>query len=980
MVKQLLELFPEKEIPELAAAIKENNFVIEAVINSILAPKPVKRVIPPELQKPEPVATPIKSVPKFVKEAKRIKDVVPDASNTQILSLLEQFKGDEEKVILYLLENGASASPPKADVPSNPIETQAGFGSGSGSSSEEWIAAGSSGDESNEWEDGDFELEEGWDEIEEEYAWDADPELKLFFGHLQPQKPKDDRPDMITQLHQELADQEFAAELQKKEEREAAARDRKAEAHKQVAEQCQVSPQAKAREAKRYRVTESGKHGGRVPGGPTQFVEPDAALAGFLEYVQEAEFRQLTTPVQEVVESLLTTPVIFQFQQLRYRKMPLLQSLKNRQAAAARSTPPAPQNLDPNFFDVSNAPPLAEPNHKAVSTDSEASFKSELASLQTLFPDRVTLGNCYPRRLTIRLNERKNTKSPLHLLLFVEFWIHFDNVPKFFVRSSLVKSVVDKAVLSKLGEFLNQKARIFHAQGQPVIPSVVVAAELWLNLSQDVTDAIATHEGEATAHFEKYGKPFGESLKNLFAANVTYLRVPELSSERTGILAKMGAAAPQVPLSELTQLMVHFNWNPVSAKKALAKHIEQGTLETLWKDAKINKQNEEAGWVAQLPTLTDREYDCPCCLDTYPVNQMISLKCRHLYCVDCMSQIVELKVTEGGGNTIIVCPGFECCQRFDEVTIGALVDPTVFAQYNGHLANAFVSECPTVRWCPSGKCDVATRLNGQQNKGQILCECGHLWCWACRQEGHYPASCDHQKWWTEVYTRDEGKLVFQSLDEAETVKWLLNYTQDCPKCSSPIEKNGGCNHMSCKKCKYDYCWVCKDPWTGSHYNCSSPSDASHERADEIAKRIDLNLTFRQLYLVHLKAKKITDHEHMEDTVKLCQSLLNLPTTTIEDIETIFLMLEVVVVTRHVLLKLCIFGKYLQEHKMAGSNPLKKELRRIGSQLSFVMSCLETNVKLYQRQVLLDSMIGMKSCFQQFMLTFHGILKAHKVGK
>jgi len=58
-------------------------------------------------------------------------------------------------------------------------------------------------------------------------------------------------------------------------------------------------------------------------------------------------------------------------------------------------------------------------------------------------------------------------------------------------------------------------------------------------------------------------------------------------------------------------------------------------------------------------------------------------------------------------------------------------------------------------------------------------------------------------------------------------------TKECAKCASTIEKNGGCNHMTCKKCKYEFCWVCLADWSThgtSWYNCNRYEDKAGVQA------------------------------------------------------------------------------------------------------------------------------------------------------
>jgi len=42
-------------------------------------------------------------------------------------------------------------------------------------------------------------------------------------------------------------------------------------------------------------------------------------------------------------------------------------------------------------------------------------------------------------------------------------------------------------------------------------------------------------------------------------------------------------------------------------------------------------------------------------------------------------------------------------------------------------------------------------------------------------------------------------------------------TKQCPGCQRPIEKNEGCDHMTCITCRHEFCWRCMKPWRTHGY-------------------------------------------------------------------------------------------------------------------------------------------------------------------
>ncbi|XP_064618311.1 LOW QUALITY PROTEIN: E3 ubiquitin-protein ligase parkin-like [Liolophura sinensis] len=126
--------------------------------------------------------------------------------------------------------------------------------------------------------------------------------------------------------------------------------------------------------------------------------------------------------------------------------------------------------------------------------------------------------------------------------------------------------------------------------------------------------------------------------------------------------------------------------------------------------------------------------------------------------------------------------------------------------------------------CPRPGCGNGLMLNTE--KRRIHCQppvgCGYLFCKQCLEEFH-EGECGMvpvQPPLTDDIAVDE-ELAERSRWEAETRDVIQRTTKPCPKCKTKTEHSGGCMHMTCPQCKFQWCWICAKDWNldcqGSHW-------------------------------------------------------------------------------------------------------------------------------------------------------------------
>lgn len=236
---------------------------------------------------------------------------------------------------------------------------------------------------------------------------------------------------------------------------------------------------------------------------------------------------------------------------------------------------------------------------------------------------------------------------------------------------------------------------------------------------------------------------------------------------------------------------------------------------------------------------------CPVCLN--PGSESTpALSCGHYCCQSCWEEYLTSRIEQ---NLVMSCncPITDCsAQPTSQFYRSVLRDQDTINKYEAALLRGYVESCLNLTWCtnPSG-CDRILLKENLGNAGTCS-ECRWSSCFNCNfPEAHFPCSCSHMTRWVDDGGFYEGMSV-----EAQSKHLAKLISKRCPNCSTAIEKNEGCLHMTCAKCSHGFCWRCLKPWKPTHkdyYNCS----ASVSRAARQGKKFQ---DFNEKCTFHHQAK------------------------------------------------------------------------------------------------------------------------------
>ena len=316
------------------------------------------------------------------------------------------------------------------------------------------------------------------------------------------------------------------------------------------------------------------------------------------------------------------------------------------------------------------------------------------------------------------------------------------------------------------------------------------------------------------------------------------------------------------------------------------------------------------------------EYECPVCGDWTKQGDDFAMACNHRFCVECWKNWVKAEMDKGPTVIYSVCPQHNCGETLSDGIFKKFLSHDLYQKYIKYASvgiiliicrfslESFVTGSSSLKFCPGASCSRVVEYHSSGFSRDVECPCGTTFCFGCEKVAHRPVPCDVALKWLE-----------KNASDSENANWILANTKICPKCKVPIEKNQGCNHMTCKMCKYEFCWLCKGDWskhgsaTGGFYNCNKFAEKKEieeqKAVDKAANSLQRYLHYYNRFDNHGKAAKIAQNQLAKTEARM-KELQEMKGGGFMDVQFLLQAVQTVMSCRHVLQWTYAYGYYLND--------------------------------------------------------------------
>ncbi|EEC05346.1 RING finger protein, putative, partial [Ixodes scapularis] len=197
--------------------------------------------------------------------------------------------------------------------------------------------------------------------------------------------------------------------------------------------------------------------------------------------------------------------------------------------------------------------------------------------------------------------------------------------------------------------------------------------------------------------------------------------------------------------------------------------------------------------------------------------------CGHPFCRECLEQHFRIQVESGA---TLCCPQEGCTAQALPTQVKALVGEALGTRYEEHLLSQYLASQADLTYCPRLQCQQAVVTEPDLPMARCP-SCHFVFCLYCRMVYHGVQPCrlkpGEQRAIRDQYLNGSaaekrqmekryGRRTLQLVvDESLSQDWMQEHSKKCPHCAVSIEKQDGCNKMTCWRCGTYFCWLCAVP-------------------------------------------------------------------------------------------------------------------------------------------------------------------------
>lgn len=186
-----------------------------------------------------------------------------------------------------------------------------------------------------------------------------------------------------------------------------------------------------------------------------------------------------------------------------------------------------------------------------------------------------------------------------------------------------------------------------------------------------------------------------------------------------------------------------------------------------------------------------RQVECPVCFDE--VTSPVKLDCGHTWCKSCLQRYLRASVETKAFPLSCLGDEARCSHRIPIRVAQDILSANDFDDVVHASFRAYVHSRPSeYHYCPTPDCPQVYRVTSKDSVLQCP-SCLTRICPKCHSEYHDGSTCR--------YNETVSQALFEEWKASHDVK-------DCPNCKMAIEREAGCNHMTCTRCKTHICWAC----------------------------------------------------------------------------------------------------------------------------------------------------------------------------